>query len=148
MTRKGNIVHIDANFNNIFIGVMLILGIILFYTSWEIDSKLQEKGNCISTSLKTSNKIVLCIGLTLIVASLSFFTCSKVTDNNFNFSLEVYIGLVTILGFILVVLGSIISGSARDACEVSGTSIIWILGLLITACGIFYFNKKFEIIKI
>ena len=148
MTRKGNIVHIDANFNNIFIGVMLILGIILFYTSWEIDSKLQEKRNCVSTSLKTSNKIVLCIWLTLIVTSLSFFTCSKVTDSNFNFSLEVYIGLVTILGLILVVLGSIISGSARDACEVSGTSIIWILGLLITACGIFYFNKKFEIIKI
>ena len=74
---------ININYNYVFMISILIIGIILFSVSWDIDNILQ-KSNCKSSSLKTSNKIVLCISVALIVSSLSFFKCSSQKNTPFN----------------------------------------------------------------
>jgi hypothetical protein len=56
-------------------GVIFVIGLIVTTTSWDIDSKLQDK-NCTSSSLKTANKLALIIGVIFISSSLSFFGCS------------------------------------------------------------------------
>jgi len=136
------------NYNHIFMIVLFFIGIILTSVSWTIDSKLQDT-ECKSTSLKTSNKLVLTIGITLIVSSISFFTCTSYTDASFSSqSLTVYISSMLVLGIILIALGSIISAESVNECVNSGNaSNIWGLGLfIILLCG-GYFYLKFKNIK-
>lgn len=135
----------SSKYTAIFMGTLLIIGIILTVISWDIDSKLENK-KCTSTSLKTANKIVLCIGIIFIVSSLSFYTCStrcnsSITGFHYNF----YIFAMLALGITLIVLGSIISSESNklSECNNSGNpTIIWGLGtVIILACGIYFYNE-------
>lgn len=142
-------IKFNFTFNNFFMIVIFIIGFILFHTSWNIDAQLQEKNSCDSKTLKTHNKIVLCLGLTLIVSSLSFFTCSSYSDKTFSdLSLEIYVGGITFLGILLIYFGLKISGNATGDCAVTGGSTIWLLGLFILFAGLYYFNRKLQVIKI
>jgi hypothetical protein len=136
------------NYNHIFMIVLFFIGIILTTVSWDIDSKLQET-ECKSQSLKTSNKLVLTIGITLIVSSISFFTCTSYTDAKFEErSLSVYIISMTILGIVLIALGSIISSESNESCANKGNpSNIWGIGLFIVLLSLGYFYLKFKNIK-
>ena len=73
----------SINYNHLFMIIIFFIGIVLFSVAWNIDEKLQNT-QCTSTSLKTSNKLVLCIGTILIVFSLSFFSCSVYCDKTFD----------------------------------------------------------------
>jgi len=142
-------IKFNFTFNNFFMIIIFIIGFILFHTSWNIDAQLQDKTSCNSKILKTHNKIVLCLGLTLIVSSLSFFTCSNYNDKTFSdVSLELYVGGITFLGIMLIYFGLKISGNATGDCSVTGGSTIWLLGLFILFAGLYFFNRKFQIIKI
>lgn len=132
----------DLNYNHIFMIVMLFMGILLFYNSWNIDSTLQDK-DCKSVQLKTANKVVLCIGLTLIVSSISFFTCTSLSGSKpqeFNFIY--YVIALSILGILLIVLGSVmIAGSEEINCQNYGNpSMVLVLGIIIAlACGGYFY---------
>ena len=123
---------ININYNYVFMISILIIGIILFSVSWDIDNILQ-KSNCKSSSLKTSNKIVLCISVALIVSSLSFFKCSSQKNTPFNLeNLNLYIMIMFLFGFTLIVLGSIISNQSVNECvNLYNTSTVWGLGVFI-----------------
>lgn len=127
-------IHKKVQYTSIFMILIFIIGIILTIVSWDIDAKIQ-KLNCQSSSLKTSNKIVLCIGITFIVSSLSFYVCSTkcgsvIRGYNYMF----YILTMLLLGIALIVLGSIISSeSSKPECQNTGNpSTIWGLGVIIT----------------
>ena len=136
------------NYNHIFMIVLFFIGIILTTVSWSIDSKIQDKP-CKSESLKTANKLVLTIGITLIVSSISFFTCTSYTDIKFEErSLSIYVISMTILGIVLIALGSIISSESVNECSNSGNpSNIWGSGLFIVFLSLGYFYLKFKNIK-
>ena len=62
----------SINYNHLFMIIIFFIGVVLFSISWNIDEKLQDT-TCTNKPLKTSNKLVLCIGTILIV-----FSCFKV----------------------------------------------------------------------
>lgn len=136
------------NYNHIFMIVLFFIGIILTTVSWSIDSKLQET-ECKSQSLKTSNKLVLTIGVALIVSSISFFTCTSYTDAKFEeYSLTAYVISMLVLGVILISLGSIIGSESTGACANTGNpSNIWGIGLFIVLLSLGYFYLKFKNVK-
>ena len=111
---------------------ILLIGLILFSVSWDIDNILQ-KSNCKSSSLKTCNKIVLCISVSLIVSSISFFKCSSQKNKPFNIeNLNLYVISMFLFGIILIILGSIISAqSVNDCVNLYNTTTVWGLGLFI-----------------
>ena len=111
---------------------ILLIGLILFSVSWDIDNILQ-KSNCKSSSLKTCNKIVLCISVSLIVSSICFFQCSSQKNKPFNIeNLNLYIMSMFLFGIILIILGSIISAQSVNECvNLYNTTTVWGLGVFI-----------------
>ena len=144
--RSKHFENVQNKYQNtlIFMASLFIIGMILTIVSWDIDTKLEDS-LCKSKSLKTSNKIVLCIGMILMVSALSFYTCSTSCDSVIaGVHYIYYIILMFILGILLVVLGSIIaSESSKVECINTGsTSIIWGLGLIIVlGCGFYFYTK-------
>lgn len=139
-----NIITNMNNYTKIFMFALFIIGFILTYVSWDIDSKIQNL-DCKSSSLKTSNKIVLCIGIILITSTLSFYACSESCDKTIiGFRYTYYISIMLLLGIALIILGAIISTeSAKENCENAGNpSFIWGLGIIILlSCSFYFFNK-------
>ena len=126
--------------------IIFFIGVVLFSISWNIDEKLQDT-TCTNKPLKTSNKLVLCIGTILIVFSLSFFGCSVYCDKTFDSgpSLLIHVASVFILGILLTILGGIIKSNSIDNCSNSGaSSTIWIFGVLLIIISIIYFYMKFK----
>ena len=122
----------NVNYNYIFMMLILIIGLILFFVSWDIDNKLQNT-DCKSTSLKTCNKIVLCISVALIVSSVSFFNCAKkVNVTSGSAKIDLYTVFMFLFGIVLIVLGSIISTQSVGVCVNSyNITSIWGLGAFI-----------------
>ena len=88
----------SINYNHLFMIIIFFIGVVLFSISWNIDEKLQDT-TCTNKPLKTSNKLVLCIGTILIVFSLSFFGCSVYCDKTFDSgpSLLIHVASIFIL---------------------------------------------------
>jgi hypothetical protein len=145
------------NATNIFMGMILVIGFITFFITWNIDQDLQDNlinkkatdPVCTSTSLRTSNKIAFCLSTILIVFPITYFFSIRfgncIGGNVFNYKKYIYI--VFVLGIILTILGGIIAyESAKVGCNVKAhPEIIWIMGVLITLTSIgvlFYTNKK------
>ena len=122
---------------------IFIIGIILTVVAWDIDNKI-EKLQCTSSSLKTSNKLVLTIGITFIVSSLSFYGCTmKCGDNIKGVHYMVYLVALFILGIVLIVLGSIISSNSVKECANAGSpAIIWTLGVfMVLGTGLYFYSE-------
>jgi len=137
------------NYNQLFMIFVFIIGIVLFSISWSVDEKLQTT-SCTSKPLKTSNKLVLCIGTILIAFSLSFFGCSTYCEKTFDSgpSLLMHVAGIFVLGILLTVLGGIINANSIDNCSNSASSsTIWVLGVLLTIISVLYFYMKFKNVK-
>jgi hypothetical protein len=139
-------IKFQLTFNHYFMFLMLILGALLFYSSWDIDAQLQDRKVCVSKDLKTYNKIVLCIGLTLIISSLSFFSCSYFSDRSFSdFTLDIYLGLLILLSIGLIYLGYQISQTSTGDCAVGNSNNIWISGLVILILALLFLRRKLNV---
>jgi len=150
MSKLENILHGNQKkqltYTNIFRISIFLIGLILFIVAWDIDNKLQ-KSPCISTSLKTCNKIVLSIGLIFMSTSASFAICSSKCSNSiYGYSAKVYLGSMAVLGITLIILGSIISANSTGLCKDSGNpTIIWGLGaLLLVICVIYFYSEYYK----
>lgn len=142
--------HKQVEHTTLFMSIIFIIGIVLTIISWDIDAKIQ-KLNCPSSSLKTSNKIVLCIGVTFIVSSLSFYLCSSKCGSVIRgFNYMIYVVSMLLLGIVLIVLGSIISGeSSKPECANSGNySTIWGLGVVIVILCLSFLYMRYKDNKI
>lgn len=129
-----------GHYTNIFMFLIFIIGAVITYIAWDIDAKL-EPTKCTSATLKTCNKIVLCIGIMFITSALSFYLCAGSCANSIvGFHYKYYIGLLMLLSVILIVLGAIItSESSRPDCTNEGyPSAIWGLGTFILLSCLFY----------
>ena len=136
----------SINYNHLFMIIIFFIGVVLFSISWNIDEKLQAT-LCTSKSLKTSNKLVLCIGTILMVFSLSFLSCSVYCNKTFDTgpSLLIHVASVFILGILLTILGGIIKSNSIDNCSNSGSSsTILGLGILLIIVSFTYFYIKFK----
>lgn len=138
-------ININVNYNHIFMTIIFAIGAILTTVSWDIDSKLEDK-NCQSTSLKTTNKLALMIGVIFLTSSLSFFGCSYRCQNVMSgFNLITYIIILTILGLALIIIGTTISASSIGNCSNYGSpSSIWGLGVIIVITSIIYFYITYK----
>lgn len=130
--------------SNIFMGLIIIVGIVTFFISWNTDKDLQTE-SCASTSIKTANKLVLCLSTAMIICPILFWVGNCENPESIHYKWYIYMSLV--LGILLLVLGSIISHeSTKNKCKVgSHPEWIWILGLIITIFSvgiIYYINKK------
>jgi hypothetical protein len=136
--------HKQVGHTQLFMSIIFIIGIILTLISWDIDAKIQ-KLNCPSSSLKTSNKIVLCVGVTFIASSLSFYLCSNKCGSVIRgFNYMVYIISMLLLGVVLIILGAIItSESSKPECSNTGHySSIWGLGtIIVILCLLFLYMR-------
>lgn len=138
-------------YNQIFMLLIFVIGLILTSISWDIDSKLQDT-DCKSVNLKTSNKLVLIIGVIFITSSLSFYGCYSRCENiMLGFNMLSYVMLLSLLGIVLIVLGSIISASSINSCQNNSyTESIWGLGLgIVLSCILYiYFQYKNNVKRI
>lgn len=125
----------DIKYTQVFMITLFIIGIILTIVSWNIDSNLENKV-CKSKTLKTLNKIVLCIGIIFIVSSIWFYLCSRKCKNSIHgLHYILYIYAMLILGFVLIILGAIITSESNKYIECNNKKdppVIWILGTVIT----------------
>ena len=136
----------SSQHTTMFMSTLFIIGIILTIVSWDIDSKLETK-KCTSSSLKTSNKIVLCIGVIFMVSSICFYACSTRCNSTITgFHYSFYIFAMLSLGIALIVLGAIISSeSSKLECDNTGTpSTIWGLGVVIVIACVMYFYSQYK----
>ena len=117
---------------DIFYILCLILSIITYYISWNIDSSIQET-QCKSSALKTSNKLLLTVSTMLIsISALSLIGCDQLSISN----KIVYSSLIIVFGILLVTLGSIIVNQSKSDCSSAkgkGAEWIIVIGLLIIA---------------
>jgi drug/metabolite transporter (DMT)-like permease len=119
--------------NQIFSLAMLVLGFIMIITNFQIDNALRNQ-NCDDTALKNSNKGILIIGVTSVVASISYMLCSFKCSSGESalIQTEMYAGFCLALSIVLIVLGSIIQSHAKNACvnAKNHTTLIIILGVI------------------
>ncbi len=134
----------------IFVFFMMIIGGVLTYLSWRTDEKLGTTP-CKSTLLKTSNKIILCLGVAIATASIAFFACNYSCGNKIaGFNYKYYIIMLLILGITLITLSSIIiNEEKKEECQVkSGNAgIILGLGIFIVVACITYFIYEMQLIS-
>jgi len=106
--------------------LFLILGVITYYISWNIDSSIAET-QCKSSSLKTANKLLLTISVILIsISSLSLLGCDQLSTKN----KIIYSSVLIVLGILLITLGSIIvsnSGSDSSCSSAHGKGAEWVI---------------------
>ncbi len=127
--------------NKLFSVVMLILGVILIVTNFQIDNSLSGD-NCNDAQLQNSNKGILVMGTVAVVASLSYLICQARCGEGqaVVFETEMYAGFCLALGIVIVVLGSIIQSRAKAVSQCADakkhTTLITILGsVMIVVAG-------------
>jgi hypothetical protein len=134
----------------IFVFFMMIIGGVLTYLSWRTDEKVQTTP-CKSTLLKTSNKIILCLGIAIFTASIAFFTCNTSCGNKIaGFNYKYYIIILLILGITLITLASIIiNEEKKEECQIKtgNPGIILGLGIFIVVACITYFIYEMKLIS-
>ena len=110
----------------VFYVLFLILGLVTYYISWNIDSSIATS-TCKSAALKTSNKILLTISSLLVAISLlSLLGCDALSTQN----KLIYSSITIILGLLLIILGSIIvanSGKDSSCSRASGEGAVWVI---------------------
>jgi drug/metabolite transporter (DMT)-like permease len=121
--------------NQLFAVAMLVLGVLLMLTNFQIDNAL--KGDkCDDTQLKNCNKGILVIGTVAVVASLSYLMCQSRCGQGQAavFETEMYAGFCLALGIVIVVLASIIQSRAGAVPQCADakkhTTLIIILGVV------------------
>ena len=129
-------------FNSIFMSLMLILGLVLVYISWDTDAKLIACGN---QTLKNANKILLVLGTAMVAFSIAYFRVSLGYEC-LEYDMTTYLVMITILGIILIVLGAVITANSKGTCvNTGGSNIVWILGtFMVVLCAVvFYLNRQY-----
>ena len=128
--------------NQLFAVAMLVLGVLLMLTNFQIDNAL--KGDkCDDTQLKNCNKGILIMGTVAVVASLSYLMCQARCSGGQSvvFETEMYAGFCLALGIVIVVLASIIQSRAKAVTPQCSdakkhTTLITILGsVMIVVAG-------------
>ena len=106
--------------------LFLILGVITYYISWNIDSSIADS-NCKSKALKTANKLLLTVSVMLIsISSLTLLGCDQLSTKN----KLIYSSVIIVLGVLLITLGSIIvanSGSDTACAGAHGKGAEWVI---------------------
>lgn len=127
------------NNNGIFMALIGVLGLFLSSMSLTIDNKLKNKP-CNSIKLKNSIQAVGILGLTGIVASISYFicimrcnNCNEVSNENSQLAIYGYLSFVLMIGIVIIVLGFIIQAESKDSCEDAAkyAASIWVTGVLL-----------------
>jgi hypothetical protein len=126
----------NQKYANLFMILMLFLGIINFIVAWIADQNLQNNAendkNCKSSLMKTCIKIVSI--LSNIMITIPIFYKYGNCDNPESVHYKKYVYIMLFLGILFIVLGAIISyESIKVECRTSAhPEIIWILGIIIT----------------
>ena len=129
--------------NQLFAVAMLVLGVLLMLTNFQIDNAL--KGDkCDDTQLKNCNKGILVMGTVAVVASLSYLMCQSRCGEGQSivFETKMYAGFCLALGIVIVVLASIIQSRAKAVTPQCSdakahTTLITILGsvMIVVSAG-------------
>jgi len=142
---------------NLFVILLLTIGIILTLTSFTAYSKLTDK--CTSKDLRNYLRWCIVIGSILITIGVMFFTCTNSSGCVCKFNIDsstkqyVLLSLLLIMGiFIMVITGKIQNELKKDGCDVDLgflTTSLWILGSFQVAIPLLYvigiFVKKREL---
>jgi len=128
---------------------MFVIGLILIVTNFQIDSALNGT-KCTDDSLQNSNKGILIIGVTSVVASLCHMACTY-NCNDFKtsqLSNEVFAGVGLLMGIALVVLASVINdraGKATDCKKAKDRSnLIIVMGSVMIVLSVMYFGYMYH----
>jgi len=133
----------------VFIG---IIGFVLSYSSWGVENQIKNK-TCTSSKLKNSNRLTGVIGVTCIVAYVSYFVCiMKCGCDKVNLFTDSglyvygYLSFILAIGITIIVLGSIIHAESKGDCkealkharEIWGTGIV----LVVLSAGFMYLKAS------
>ena len=130
-----------VQYNTLFMIFMLLLGIILIYVGWNVDTSLKD---CTSNAVKVSSKLVLVLGSALIAFSLAYFKCASSCETK-DYGMAIYLILTAILGIFLIVIGSIITaGSHQTLCQNKNANVVWIIGVIMLLSSAFVIYQNME----
>ena len=124
-------------FNQLFSLVILVLGIVMLVTNFQVDNALRGK-QCNDTALNNANKGILVLAVTAIVSSLGYMAClTKCTSGVGSvYETEVYVGFSLLLGIVLIALGSIVHNRAAAVMDCSAakhhTTLLITVGVIMT----------------
>ena len=115
--------------NKLLIWFSLVLGILLMYFSFDIDSKIPN--TCKSRTVRDANKGLLILGMLFVATSLAMLGAPLVCDcsklNVGEGPSEVYAGFILLLSIVLIILSSLIRKS--NDCYVDSSSPGIVLGI-------------------
>ena len=132
----------NAWLNYTFSIVMLVIGIVLVLTSFQVSSNYDSTG-CTKKNVRNANQWIAMIGAILVVLPIFYLYIRKIDpsiDNNIG-SICSYAIFSGLLGITLVILGAIMSSSsAKNPCKPIRTqaTTIWVLGLILFLLAAFY----------
>jgi len=113
--------------NVMFMSFVFIIGFILLIISQAIDNNISDK--CKDNTIRVCNKAIYTIGILFIVLPFTFLLCGKEVSESYK---NTQLGFFLLLGFLLIILGSIIMSKATGDCEDSKRHGGAILGIGIT----------------
>ena len=150
--------------NLIFLSIIAIIGIYIISIVYNL-FELKDFYNCLSDQQSAKLlSILIMIGTTLVISSLFIFLCSMVCSCPANIfgsiSLGVYVTIITFLGLLMLIIGSLLSNRILNIVDEKGKSVdpicskfktdtatIWAMGLfIIIANGIFIGLKFYNVI--
>lgn len=132
----------NLQYNTLFMLFMLILGIVLIYVGWNVDTSLKD---CTSNSVKVCSKLVLVLGSALIAFSLAYFRCASSCETK-DYGMAVYLIITALLGIFLIVIGSIITaGSHATLCQNKNANVVWIIGVVMLLSSSFVIWQNLEV---
>tara|TARA_Y100000389_G_scaffold35271_1_gene29993 strand:+ start:958 stop:1413 length:456 start_codon:yes stop_codon:yes gene_type:complete len=115
--------------NKLLIWFSLVLGILLMYFSFDIDSKIPN--TCKSKTVRDANKGLLILGMLFVATSLAMLGAPLICDcsklNVGEGPSEVYAGFILLLSIVLIILSSLIKKS--NDCYVDSSSPAIVLGI-------------------
>ena len=109
------------------------IGFVLLYSSWSISNIINNSTTC-SSKLKQTNQIVLVIGLISVIVPLilTICGCKSLFGKDDLVNSQIIHGFIIIIGFILLILGSIISSASINCDNAKNHSVpIWLSGVLL-----------------
>ena len=123
--------------NQLFSLVILVLGIVMLVTNFQVDNALRGK-QCNDTALNNANKGILVLAVTAIVSSLGYMACLAKCNSGVGsvYETEVYVGFSLLLGIVLISLGSVVHNRAAAVGDCSSakhhTALLITLGVIMT----------------
>jgi len=133
--------------STVFTTILFLIGVFLLWINFSIDKHSDQ--TCLSDKVRQANKVILAIGVSYIILSLTYATCKlKCNCDKVDVDDNLHFLFLAVTSIVLIILGSIINvSSKKNSCEkdtqiYSAFTVTSAVLMLVITGGAFYIDKK------